>query len=218
MLQGYDSVALGVDLEIGGNDQLFNMLAGRDLMKKMKNKEKFILTTKLLIDPAGKKMGKTEGNMATLIDQPEEMFGKIMSWPDTLMPLGFEILTRLPDDTYQEALAGHPKEAKLLLAKEIVRIVHGEAAADQALNIFENTFAGGDGEMAAVEVTVKLGESLDQILLDNKLIKSKTEFRRLVEQGAVDYAGAAVSDIKQTIDKAGLVRVGKHRFIKITTK
>jgi len=218
MLQGYDSVALDVDLEIGGNDQLFNMLAGRDLLKKIKNKEKFVLTTKLLVDPTGKKMGKTEGNMATLIDSPSEIFGQIMSWPDTLTPLGFEILTRLPTDIYREALAGHPKEAKLLLAKEVVKIIKGEAAAEQAHQDFENTFAGGEGEVSAKEIEVEVGVNLDQVLIDQQLIKSKAEFRRLVEQGGIDYAGQIVTELKQPVDRPGLIRVGKHRFIKIKIK
>jgi tyrosyl-tRNA synthetase len=85
ILQALDSVAMDVDMEIGGNDQTFNMLAGRNLMRKMKNKEKFVLTTKLLTDPTGKKMGKTEGNMINLDDDAKDMFGKIMSWPDELM-------------------------------------------------------------------------------------------------------------------------------------
>ncbi len=218
ILQGYDSVALDVDLEIGGNDQLFNMLVGRDLLKKIKNKEKFVLTTKLLVDPTGKKMGKTEGNMATLVDGPREIFGQIMSWPDTLTPLGFEILTRIPTGIYREALAGHPKEAKLLLAKEVVKIIKGEAAAEQAHQDFENTFAGGKGEVAAKEIEVEAGGSLGQVLIDQQLIKSKAEFRRLVEQGGIDYTGQIVTELKQLIDRPGLIRVGKHRFIKIKIK
>jgi len=218
MLQGYDSVILDIDAEIGGNDQLFNMLVGRDLLKKKKNKEKFILTTKLLIDPTGKKMGKTEGNMATLTDKPEEIFGKVMSWPDTLMPLGFEILTRLPTDIYQEALKGHPKEAKLLLAKEVIKIINDEQTAERALKDFENAFAGGEGEVAAKEIEVEAGINLDQVLIDQQLIKSKAEFRRLVEQGGIDYASQIVTDPKQLINRSGLIRVGKHRFIKIKTK
>ena len=218
ILQGYDSVALDVDLEIGGNDQLFNMLVGRDLLKKIKNKEKFVLTTKLLVDPTGKKMGKTEGNMATLVDGPREIFGQIMSWPDSLTPLGFEILTRIPTGIYREALAGHPKEAKLLLAKEVVKIIKGEAAAEQAHQDFENTFAGGKGEVAAKEIEVEAGGSLGQVLIDQQLIKSKAEFRRLVEQGGIDYTGQIVTELKQLIDRPGLIRVGKHRFIKIKIK
>src|SRR4030043_655259 len=95
LAQAYDSVAMDVDLEIGGNDQTFNMLCGRQLMKALKNKEKFVLTTKLLNDPSGKKMGKTEGNIINLDEKPNEMYGKIMSWPDSLIFPGFELCTDL---------------------------------------------------------------------------------------------------------------------------
>ncbi len=95
LMQGYDSVVMDVDMEIGGNDQTFNMLVGRTMMKN-RGKEKYVLTTKLLVDPTGKKMGKSEGNMVTLEDTGENMFGKIMSWPDTLTPLAFKICTRAP--------------------------------------------------------------------------------------------------------------------------
>ncbi len=95
LMQGYDSVAMNVDMEIGGNDQTFNMLAGRDLIKALKNKEKFVLTTKLLEDPTGKKMGKTEGNVVNLSDEPKEMFGKVMSITDGLIIPYFENCTRM---------------------------------------------------------------------------------------------------------------------------
>ena len=88
LFQSYDSIAMDVDLEVGGNDQSFNMLRGRDLMKKMKNKEKFVMALKLLADPSGKKMGKSEGNFIALDDSPKEIFGKIMSWPDSLIEIG----------------------------------------------------------------------------------------------------------------------------------
>src|SRR3989344_1813220 len=98
LMQAYDSVAMDVDMEIGGNDQTFNMLAGRTLMKKMKNKEKFVLAVKLLEDPTGVKMGKTQGNMVSLADPAPAMYGKIMSWPDELIHLTFEICTRVAPD------------------------------------------------------------------------------------------------------------------------
>ena len=96
LMQGYDSVAMGVDGEIGGNDQTFNMLAGRDLSKALSGKDKFVVATKLLVDASGKKMGKTEGNMVSLDQEPGDMFGRIMSWPDELIASGFELLTDVP--------------------------------------------------------------------------------------------------------------------------
>src|SRR3989338_8482920 len=138
LMQGYDSVVMQVDGEVGGNDQTFNMLTGRDLMKQYKNKEKFVLTMKLLEDPTGKKMGKTEGNMVTLIDSPKEMFGKIMSWTDVMIAVGFELLTDLPVQEIKERekmmRAGmlNPRDAKAELARCLVAKLYGEAAAEQA--------------------------------------------------------------------------------------
>lgn len=216
LFQGYDSVALEVDAEIGGNDQTFNMLAGRDLMAH-RGKEKFVITTKLLTDSAGKKMGKTEGNMASLVDSPNEMFGKIMSWSDGLLPTGFEILTRLPAKECQEILAGHPKEAKIKLATEIVSLLHGDDLAQKAKDNFEKVFSGGSVVPEELEeLEAEGGELLSVILVNNKIVSSKSEFARLVDGGGVEIIGdGKVVDEKITITKPVAVRIGKHRFVKI---
>ncbi|MEK7071923.1 MAG: tyrosine--tRNA ligase, partial [Patescibacteria group bacterium] len=137
IFQAYDSVTMDVDLEVGGNDQTFNMLAGRDLMKKMANKEKFVMALKLLTDPTGKKMGKTEGNMVNLDESPKEIFGKIMSWPDGIIPAGFELLTGL------DCPGISPREAKAQLAKEVIKICHSQEAADSAEKEFNQVFKEG---------------------------------------------------------------------------
>src|SRR3989338_3063971 len=127
LMQGYDCVAMDVDGELGGNDQMFNMLAGRTLMKAMKNKEKFVLTTKLLVDPTGKKMGKSEGNMIRLNDSADEMFGKVMSWTDGMIVGGFELMT---DVSMEDVVAiskslireeVNPRDVKAQLAREVVK-------------------------------------------------------------------------------------------------
>ena len=120
LMQGYDSVAMDVDGEIGGNDQTFNMLTGRDLMKSIKNKEKFVLATRLLTDSSGKKMGKTEGNMVSLDQTAEDIFGKVMSWADNLIIPGFEIITDVPLEEVAEIKGkiesgSNPKEFKMKL-------------------------------------------------------------------------------------------------------
>jgi tyrosyl-tRNA synthetase len=125
LMQGYDSVAMNVDGEVGGNDQLFNMLTGRTLLKQLKNKEKFVITTKLLEDNNGKKMGKSEGNMVSLLDSPEQMYGKIMSWTDGLIIPGFELCTDYTMDQIsfvkEELKKGiNPRDIKMRLAYEIV--------------------------------------------------------------------------------------------------
>jgi tyrosyl-tRNA synthetase len=214
LLQGYDSVALGVELEVGGNDQLFNMLSGRDLMTH-RGQEKFVLTTKLLTDPTGKKMGKTEGNMAKLTDTPNDIFGKVMSWPDELLPLGFEILTRLPMSECEEILAGHPKEAKLKLAENIVALIYGPAAAGEAKDNFEATFSIGEATIEPIVITAAAGAKLVEVLIMEGLIKSKSEFRRLVEQKGVEIEGEKLTDPDYEILTAVNGRLGAHRFFKI---
>ena len=104
IMQGYDSVAMDVDAEIGGNDQTFNMLVGRDLMKKLKDKEKFVITTKLIVDSEGKKMGKTEGNMVSMDQSPDDIFGKVMSWNDNLILSGFELCTDIDIEKIKEKI------------------------------------------------------------------------------------------------------------------
>lgn len=215
ILQGYDSVALDVDLEIGGNDQLFNMLVGRDLAKKLTNKEKFVLTTKLLVDSTGKKMGKTEGNMAALTDEPGEIFGKIMSWPDTLMPTAFEILTRLPLEQVEELLAGHPKIAKLTLAEEVVKIIYSEAEARGAREGFEKTFKAGEMPDNIRTITAVRSSNLGEVLTLEQVVKSKSDFRRLVEQKGVEVNGEKISDPNFILESEVDIRIGAHRFIKI---
>ncbi|NQV90203.1 tyrosine--tRNA ligase, partial [Candidatus Uhrbacteria bacterium] len=122
LMQGQDSVSMDVDGEVGGNDQTFNMLAGRTLMKAVSGKEKFVVTDKLLADPTGKKMGKSEGNMITLADSSDEMFGKIMSWTDGMIVTGFEILTEEDFEAVQKELdeGTNPRELKARLARAIV--------------------------------------------------------------------------------------------------
>ncbi len=210
LIQGYDSVALGVDLEVGGNDQMFNMLSGRDLLSR-RGKEKFVLTTKLLVDPSGKKMGKTEGNMASLTDSSANILGKIMSWPDTLMPLGFEILTRLPDEEVEAILATHPKEAKLTLAEEVVKLIYDEGEAKKAREGFGLT----PDNMEMVEISE--GTKLIEVLIDAGLVESKSEFRRLVEQGGISLNDNKITDPDASVAE-GRVRVGPLRFLNIKLK
>ena len=144
LAQGYDSVAMDVDLEIGGNDQMFNMMAGRDLMKAVKNKEKFVLTMKLLVDPSGKKMGKSEGNMITLEDSAEDIYGKAMSYPDTMIINGLELLTNISLEVIENIKKSleegeNPMNYKKTMAFEIVKTIKGKEEAQTAQKHFEST-------------------------------------------------------------------------------
>lgn len=221
LMQGYDSVALGVDGEIGGNDQTFNMLTGRDMLKTLKNKEKFVVATKLLVDSAGKKMGKTEENMVSLNQDAIEMFGKVMSWSDELIVPGLEIITDVPMvdiESIKESLASgkNPRDFKIYLARELVSMYHGEEMARLAQDSFENTFSKGGIPEDVIEVTVSNDSLLGDILLVQQIVVSKTEFRRLVAEGAItnmDTGEKLTSPDSKASD--GTYKIGKRRFIKI---
>lgn len=227
LAQAYDSVAMNVDLEIGGNDQTFNMLCGRDLMKVIKNKEKFVLTTKLLNDPTGRKMGKTEGNMINLDEKPEEMYGKIMSWPDSLIIPGFELCTDFSTEKVKEIGKEikenklNPRDAKASLAKEIVSIHHNRLAAQRAEKEFNHLFREGKKPTNIPEVKFNEGiSSTSTVLVETGLAPSRSAADRLIEQGAVDVEinGVVINKYgeKEIVLKKGMIiRVGKRKFIRL---
>ncbi len=214
LMQGYDSVAMNVDMEIGGNDQTFNMLVGRTMMKN-RGKEKYVLTTKLLVDPTGKKMGKSEGNMVTLEDNPGEMFGKVMSWPDSLIPLAFEICTR----TQIPSEISDPKSTKLKLAFEITKIYHGEKKAKEAQDSWEKTFSKKEIPNEVEVINTKEGELLADVLVKNTFVSSKTEFRRLIDTGSITHmdSNKKIMNPHEKVSN-GVYKIGKKRFCKIETK
>jgi tyrosyl-tRNA synthetase len=203
LMVGYDSVVLDVDGELGGSDQEFNMLAGRTLQTAYGKRDKFVLTTRLIEGTDGRKMSKTYDNAVYLQDAPADMYGKLMSIEDNLVKKYFECLTSVSLDEIERILAGHPKEAKMRLAFEIVKIYHGEAAAQGAQENFESTFSGGGVPEDILTVKINKNAKLVDILLEQGLVSSKTEFTRLEKAGAI-----------REID-VGVYRVGKHRFIKI---
>lgn len=215
LAQAYDSVEMDVDLEIGGNDQTFNMLVGRDLMKAMKGKEKFVLTMKLLEDENGKKMGKTEGNVVNLDETSENMFGHIMAWSDGLINPGFELCTNIPIKEVAEIdPKKNPRDAKMRLAFEITKINHGEKMAQKTKENFINTFQKGEIPKDVEEVE---GEGLlTQILLRAKFFDSNSEVRRLFEAGAImDMTDNKKLSSLEIVIKGHVYKIGKHRFIKI---
>jgi tyrosyl-tRNA synthetase len=226
LMQGYDSVMMDVDGEIGGNDQTFNMLVGRDLMRQLKNKEKFVIATKLLIDSSGQKMGKTDGNAVALDQTPEDMFGKVMSWDDELITHGFEIITDVPivevKKMGESLTAGvNPKDLKIRLAKEIVTMCHSKEAADKAEQNWNKTFSEGGvpDNVLTINVSniVPVGDApMVDILLAEKVVESKTDWRRLVSDGAVTNmtTGEKITD-PNTKALVGTYKVGKRRFVKI---
>jgi tyrosyl-tRNA synthetase len=222
LMQGYDSVAMDVDGEIGGNDQTFNMLTGRNLVKELTGKEKFVITTKLLEDTSGKKMGKTEGNMVSMLDSEYEMFGKVMSWTDGMMLPAFEISTEVTSEEIEEIKKKlesgvNPRDIKIRLAKEIVKVYYGEEKANNAEKSFVDTFKKGGLPENLEEVKVESGKLLSDTLLLAKVVESKSEFRRLIQENAISDAvsGEKIKDPNYKIEKEIVLKVGKKRFIKI---
>lgn len=222
MFQAYDSVTMDVDMEIGGNDQTFNMLAGRALMKKLKNKGKFVLATKLLTDPTGKKMGKTEGNLIALDESPTEIFGKIMAWPDEMIALGLELLTDVPMQEIQTInIQKNPMKYKKQLAFEIVKQLNDTNSAQKALENFEKTVQ--QGEKPSEIPTFKWisanasGPSISHALFDTDLVATISEGKRVTVQGGTAINDHIVNDpnTPYTPNDGDILRVGKRKFVKI---
>ncbi len=221
LMQGYDSVAMDVDLEIGGNDQTFNMLAGRTLMREIKNKEKLVLTCKLLTDPTGKKMGKSEGNMITLVDSPEDMYGKVMSWTDGMIIPGYELVTDVSSDEIEkmkEAMeeGENPMEFKRRLAKEVVRAFVSDEAAEKAAGHFTTVHQKHEKPEEMPEFKMKEPKAkLVDLLVETGLVPSKSEARRQIEQGAVKVDDAVVEDADMETKAGSVIQKGKRFFVKL---
>lgn len=222
LMQGYDSVALDINGEIGGNDQTFNMLAGRTLMKQIKNKEKFVLTMKLLEDKDGKKMGKTEGNMVSLIDSPKDMFGKIMSWTDGMILPGLELCTYASNEEIDKIKielnnkTTNPRDVKMRLAKDVVSIYYGEKESTAAQENFIETFQNKKAPENINEISVKKGEKLVDVLNSFGVVKSKKEAIRLIRDGAIkNTSNNKIEDKNYEIENDEVLKIGKKRFIKV---
>lgn len=223
LMQAYDSVAMDVDGEIGGNDQTFNMLSGRDLMKAMRGKEKFVLTTKLLADPTGKKMGKTEGNMITLSDSPTDMFGKVMSWGDEMIALGFELCTNATlkeiEDIKKMLESGvNPRDLKAQLGKEIVTLYHTKQKALEAETEFNKIFKDKDTPDNLPEVVIKKQSyNIIDLIMVAQLAASKGEAKRLTEQNAVKLSATTINNWKSAVNpkNGDILKVGKRKFAKL---
>ena len=222
VLQGYDSVAMDVDGEIGGNDQTFNMLAGRDLLRKLKGKEKIVITTRLLEDPlTGKKiMNKSEGQYISLNDSASEMFGKTMAMPDSaIMPL-LAYATELPDSEVDETKrrlnsGENPKNLKEKLAFELVRMYHREKEAEKAKAEFERVFSQGELPEKIEEFKIGGGPTkLTELLKESGLASSMSEAKRLIEQKAVSVNDKVEESWDYEIKKGDIIKVGPRKFVK----
>lgn len=219
MMQGYDSVAMDVDGEIGGNDQTFNMLAGRTLMKDLKNKEKFVLTMKLLTDNFGQKMGKSEGNMIAFADSPQDMFGKVMSWTDEMIIKGFELCTKVSMSEIREIEmkmdnGENPKDFKLQLAYEITKTFLGEPAAQIGKKYFATVIQAKDKPQEIPEISPSVLDIIT-VLTESGLATSKTDARKLIQQGGVKINDVKVENIDQVVKLDDIIQKGKRFFVKV---
>lgn len=227
LLQGYDSVVMDVDLEIGGTDQVFNMLIGRELQKKMRRKEKFILTFPMILGIDGQPMSKTSGNCVWLLDSPNQMFGKIMSIPDKLILSYFELLTDVPTKEVQQIKRDlklkkvNPRDAKAQLAKEIVKLYHGEKKAILAEKEFNRIFREKKLplKIPVFKTSKKVLNILD-LIFKSGLASSKSQAKRLVLEKGVKIDGKLKTDWQEKIKiRDGLIlQVGKRKFVKIKLK
>ena len=230
LIQGYDSVALKADVEVGGTDQKFNLLVGRELQRDYGLEPQVVLTMPLLEGTDGvNKMSKSLGNYIGITEPPKEIFGKVMSITDELMFRYYELLSHISTQELTSLKDGvkngtvHPKDAKVTLAKEMVARFHGESAAGQAAEEFSNIFkAGGLPDEIEVKVITCKGDdiSLVSAMTMTGLASSNSEARRLIEQGGVSADGSRVISInfELQVEKEFLIKVGKRKFAKIRLK
>ncbi|OGM09022.1 tyrosine--tRNA ligase [Candidatus Woesebacteria bacterium RBG_16_36_11] len=208
--QAIDCVEMDVDLEIGGSDQIFNMLAGRTLMKATKDKEKFVLATKLLIDSKGEKVGKTTGNALFLNSTPEIFYAGIMSFPDETIKLGFELLTEVDLIGLDEKIKKNPMAEKKRLAFEIVRILWGESKAKDAEGSFKKTFQQKEPSFTK---EINNFDTLGQTIAQLEEVGSTSNAKRLIGDGAVKINDATILNPTQKINTGDRIKVGKKIFV-----
>lgn len=216
LLQGYDSVALEADVELGGNDQKFNLLMGRKLQKKYGQPEQDIMTMELLVGTDGeRKMSKSYGNFIAIMDSADEMFGKIMSIPDNMLREYFELTTEVPINEVEDEIKNKPMEAKKRLAREIITLYHSQKEADAAQENFIKVFSEGQKPEEVKSYKVESSKVLD-VLVETGLAESKGEARRLIEQKGVKLDDQIIDDINLEIPAGEhLIQKGKRFFVKV---
>ena len=215
LMQGYDSVAIEADVELGGTDQKFNVLAGRPLQQHFGQEPQNVVLNPLIEGLDGTKMSSSKGNVIALTAAPADMYGKVMSMADEQVPAYFELCTRIAMPEVAEIVKEHPKAAKMRLAREIVTMYHSAEMALKAEQDWENTFSKGEIPAEMPAVVVEKGSLLRDAL--KSLGESNSEVRRLIEQGAVaEIGGHVVRDVNHAVEHDMTLRVGKHRFLKVT--
>jgi len=224
LMQGYDAYSLKADVQVGGTDQLFNIVtAARKLMTFMGETPNVAVILGILPGTDGEvKMSKSLGNHIPILSKPEDMYGKVMSVPDKAMGDFFRLVTRWTPPQIEKLEADiaagrlHPRDAKMKLAYEIVSVYHSEQAAEHAQQEFIRVFQQGDQPDDMPEYTLKAGQSVLDVLVDGDLVKSKSQGRRMIDQKAVRLDGETLSDPTQPFPHPGVLQVGKRRFLRVT--
>lgn len=219
LMQGYDSVVVKADIEVGGTDQRFNLLAGRDIQKAYQQEPQDIITNPLIEGLDGRKMSSSFGNTVNLLDTPNDMFGKIMTLNDEFIIKYFTLLTRVDKNIilrHETDLKNgkNPRDIKISLAFEIVRMYHNEPLATEAKAYFANTFSSKNipSDIAKFKPS---DYNIVSILVEAKLTKSKTEARRVIEQGGVRVDSKTIDDVNYSVLAPATLQKGKLNFLKI---
>ncbi len=221
-MQGYDSVMIESDVELGGTDQTFNNLVGRDIQKGYGQQPQIVITMPILVGLDGKeKMSKSKGNYIGVTDQPNDMFGKVMSISDDMMENYFTLLTNLPTERIAELVDPdkmHPKETKVMLGKMIVSQFYDETVAEAAAAEFDKVFARGQLPEEIPEFTLPSEPvSVKQLLLTCKLVSTGGEAKRMIKQSAASIDGEKLTDPNAEITpkEGAVIRVGKRKFARV---
>ena len=222
IMQGYDSVAVKADVEVGGTDQLFNLLMGREIQTLYKMRPQIVMTMPLLVGLDGTmKMSKSLGNYIGVNDSSKDVFGKSMSIPDALMMAYFNLLTKENGDEIQKEISSgklHPRDAKVKLAKILTAELHGEAACQKEVEEFERIFSKKETPESPDELNISEKEIwIVELLKRAGAVSSTSEAKRLIDQGAVSLDGQKVTDfnLKVQTGKGSLLKSGKKKFVKI---
>ncbi len=217
LMQGYDSVAMGVDVELCGTDQVFNALVGRTLLKKLKNKEKFVVAVNLMENPrTGELMSKSRGTGVFLSSSPEEMFGAIMAQPDEMTEVLFINVTRLPLSDKEKILKMGARDAKIFVAQDIVKRFYGEKEAQKAKEEFEKVFSKGQMPEDMKEWRLKEGKAgIIDVLTESGTVASRAEAKRLIEQRGIKINGVPIKDWDQKVKEGDVIKVGSRKFLKV---
>jgi tyrosyl-tRNA synthetase len=222
LLQGWDSVVIHADVEMGGSDQLFNNLVGREFQKEEGQDGQVVLVTPLLVGTDGEvKMSKSKGNYIGVTDSPSGasgMFGKIMSLPDKLLPSYYQLLTDLPADQYTTAISANPRDAKIALAKHLISWLHSPADAEAAEAEFKKVIVGGGVPDEMPELQTPPGpQRIAPLLVQAGFVASNSEGMRKLREGAVRVDGKKIEDEKQTLEitRPTVLQLGNRKFVRL---